>query len=171
KMSKTIGNVVDPNEIIDNYGVDAFRYYFSRHVPTLDDGDFTWEKFENAYNNELGNDLGNLVQRVANMVVRYQSGVIAGSTTSELDMQPYRLAIDALTFDRAIDEVWVIVRGLNRYLDTVKPWDIAKKRDTDPEATAHLTDVLEHAVGSLLQIGDMLVPFMPGTAAAIHQTF
>ncbi len=171
KMSKTVGNVVDPMEIIDGYGVDAFRYYFSRHVPTLDDGDFTWEKFENAYNNELGNDLGNLVQRVANMVVRYQAGVIEGNGASEHDMQPYRLAIDALTFNQAMDEVWVIIRGLNRYLDTVKPWDIAKKRETDPEAAAHLTEVLEHAVSSLLQIGDMLVPFMPGTAAAIHQTF
>jgi methionyl-tRNA synthetase len=171
KMSKTVGNVVDPIEIIDNYGVDAFRYFFSRHIPTQDDGDFTWERFENSYNNELGNDLGNLVQRVANMVVRYQAGVITGSGNSEHDMQPYRLAIDALTFDKAMDEVWVIVRGLNRYLDTVKPWDIAKKRDTDPEAAAHLSDVLEHAVSSLLQIGDMLVPFMPATAEVIHQAF
>ncbi len=86
-------------------------------------------------------------------------------------MQPYRLAIEALTFDRALDEVWVIIRGLNRYLDTVKPWDIAKKRDTEPEAAAHLTDVLEHAVTTLRQIGDLLVPFMPSTAASIHQTF
>ena len=86
-------------------------------------------------------------------------------------MQPYRLAIEALTFDQALDEVWVVIRGVNRYLDMVKPWEIAKRRDTDPEAAAHLTDVLEHCVGSLLQIGDMLVPFMPGTAAAIHQAF
>lgn len=171
KMSKSVGNVVDPNEIIDSYGADAFRYYFSRHIPTQDDGDFTWDKFENAYNNELGNDLGNLVQRVANMVVRYQSGVISGGEASKHDMQPYRLAIEAFSFDRAVDEVWVIVRGLNRYLDMVKPWDIAKRREADPEAAAHLSDVLEHAVGSLRQIGDMLVPFMPGTAAAIHQTF
>lgn len=171
KMSKTVGNVVDPIEIIENYGVDAFRYYFSRHIPTQDDGDFTWEKFENAYNNELGNDLGNLVQRVANMVVRYQAGVVNNETASEHDMQPYRLAMEALTFNVAMDEVWVIIRGLNRYLDTVKPWDIAKKRETDPEAAAHLTDVLEHSVNTLQQIGDMLVPFMPGTASAIHQAF
>ena len=76
KMSKTVGNVVDPMEIIKDYGVDAFRYYFSRHIPTKDDGDFTWEKFEKAYNGELGNDLGNLVQRVIAMIQRYQSGVI-----------------------------------------------------------------------------------------------
>src|SRR5690606_21855287 len=102
------------------------------------------------------------------MVVRYQSGVISGKTPAERDMQPYRLAMQALTFDRAVDEVWVIIRGLNRYLDTVKPWEVAKKRDTDPEAEPHLTDILEHAVGSLRQIGDMLVPFMPHAAGVIH---
>jgi len=171
KMSKTVGNVVDPNEVIDNYGVDAFRYYFARHIPTQDDGDFTWEKFENAYNNELGNDLGNLVQRVANMVVRYQAGVMGEMTKSEHDMQPYRLAFDALTFNRALDEVWVIIRGLNKYLDTVKPWEIAGKRDTDPEAAAHLSEVLEHSVATLRQVGDMLLPFMPATAEAIHTSF
>ena len=60
KMSKSIGNVVDPMEVIDKHGIDAFRYYFLRHVDTFADSDFTWEKFENAYNNELANDLGNL---------------------------------------------------------------------------------------------------------------
>lgn len=171
KMSKTIGNVVDPIEVIDNYGVDAFRYFFSRHIPTQDDGDFTWERFENVYNNELGNDLGNLVQRVANMVVRYQSGVVGGDMKPEHDMQPYRLAMEALQFNRAIDEVWKLVRGTNRYLDTVKPWEIAKKLDSDPEAVSHLADILEHAVGSLRQIAAMLTPFMPDTAQAIDKSF
>ena len=67
KMGKSLGNGVGPADIIPHYGVEAFRYYFLRHVPTQDDGDFTWEKFEAAYNGELGNDLGNLVQRVAKM--------------------------------------------------------------------------------------------------------
>ena len=89
KMSKSIGNVVDPNEIIDNYGLDAFRYYFSRHVATQDDGDFTWEKFENAYNNELGNDLGNLASRVAYTVKRYQSGVLGEIPSDEHDRHNY----------------------------------------------------------------------------------
>lgn len=171
KMSKSLGNVVDPNQIIDQYGVDAFRYYFARHVPTLDDGDFTWQKFEAAYNGELGNDLGNLVQRVASMITRYQSGVIGDARQTEHDMQPYRDAMANLEFDKALDEVWVTIRSLNQYIDRIKPWQIAKQKATDPEAEAHLAEVLAHAVGGLLQVGDLLVPFLPDTAAAIHRTF
>lgn len=171
KMSKTVGNVVDPNEVIDNYGLDAFRYFFARHIPTLDDGDFTWEKFETAYNSELANDLGNVVSRVASMITRYQAGVIGEAPQAEHDMQPYREAMEALEFNRAIDEVWLTVRSLNQYLERVKPWEIAKNRDADPEAEAHLAEVLAHAVGTLLQIGDFLVPFLPSTASLIHRTF
>lgn len=171
KMSKSVGNVVDPNAVIDQYGVDAFRYFFSRHIPTLDDGDFTWEKLETAYNTELGNDLGNLVQRVASMIGRYQAGVIADTPIGEHDMGPYRQAMDALQFNSALDETWVMVRSLNKYLEDVKPWEIAKHRETDPEAEAHLAEVLSHAVGTLRQIGDLLVPFLPDTANAIHTTF
>ncbi len=171
KMSKSVGNVVDPIEIIQQYGVDAFRYYFSRHIPTQEDGDFTWEKFENAYNNELGNDLGNLVQRVAAMITRYQAGVIGEAPQTEHDMGPYRDAMNAYEFNRALDEVWVTVRALNQYLETVKPWQIAKTRETDTEAAEHLEEVLAHASGTLLQIADLLLPFMPTTAKAIHATF
>lgn len=171
KMSKTVGNIVDPNEIIDNYGVDAFRYFFARHIPTQDDGDFTWETFETAYNTELGNDLGNAVQRVASMINRYQAGVIGNAPIGEHDMEPYRRGMRSLDFNQALDEVWLTVRSLNRYLETVKPWEIAKRKDTDPEAESHLAEVLSHAVGTLTQIADLLVPFMPTTAAAIHRTF
>lgn len=171
KMSKTVGNVVDPGEIIDNYGLDAFRYFFARHIPTLEDGDFTWEKFENAYNTELGNDLGNLVQRVSSMITRYQAGVIGDVEQGEHDMQPYRLAMEALTFNRALDEVWVTVRSLNQYLESVKPWEIAKKKETDNEAEAHLAEILAYASNTLIQIADLLVPFLPGTAKFIHDTF
>lgn len=171
KMSKTVGNVVDPNEIIDEYGLDAFRYFFSRHIPTLDDGDFTWEKFENAYNGELGNDLGNVVQRIASMVTRYQSGVIGEAPQGEHDMSKYHEAMDNLEFNKAMDEVWQMVRSLNQYLETVKPWEIAKKVGKDKEAETHLSEVLAYCVGAILQIGDLLVPFLPATAAAIHKTF
>lgn len=171
KISKTVGNVVDPMELINQYGRDAFRYYFSRHIPTLDDGDFTYEKFENAYNNELGNDLGNLVQRVSAMVKRYQAGVVGDLPTGEHDMGPYHSAMDAFEFNKAFDEVWVTVQSLNKYIEHVKPWEIAKRRDTDPEAEGHLSEVLAHAVATLEQVGDMLAPFLPDTAESIHHTF
>ncbi len=171
KISKSVGNTIDPNEIIDEYGLDAFRYFFSRHIPTLDDGDFTWEKFETAYNTELGNDLGNLIQRVASMIVRYQAGVIGETEQTEHDMTAYHQAIASLEFNKAIDEVWGKVRSLNQYIDNVKPWEIAKGIGKDPESEAHLGEVLAHCAGALLQIGDLLVPFMPTTAAAIHETF
>lgn len=171
KMSKTIGNVIDPNQVIDEYGVDAFRYYFSRHISTQDDGDFTWEKFEAAYNGELANDLGNLVKRVANMVTKYQSGVISESPKSEHDMGAYHEAIDNLEFNRAMDEVWLMVKSLNQYIENVKPWEIAKNIGKDAESESHLGEVLAYASRALIQIGDLLVPFLPSTAAKIHATF
>lgn len=171
KMSKTVGNVVDPMELIEQYGVDAFRYYFSRHISTQDDGDFGYEKFENAYNNELGNDLGNLVQRISAMVVRYQSGVVGDARQVEHDMKTYHDAIANLEFNKAIDEAWVTVHSLNRYIEQVKPWEIAKRRDTETDAAGHLEEVLGYCVGTIVQIGDMLQPFMPGMAQKIHDQF
>lgn len=171
KMSKSVGNVVDPNEVIDQYGLDAFRYYMSRHIPTQDDGDFTWEKFETAYNNELGNDLGNLVQRIASMTNRYQAGVVGEIKKGEHDIQLYRDAMEALKFDEALDQVWTEIRAVNQYLDSVKPWEVAKKKDEDPDAAEHLAEILETCAGSLLQIAMLLEPFMPQAAAKIQATF
>lgn len=172
KMSKTIGNVVDPMEIIDNYGVDALRYYFSRHVPTQDDGDFTWERFENAYNNELGNDLGNLVSRIVSMLKKYQDGVMNDVKNTHHDETVYFEAMKNFNFNQAIDEVWVHIRSINQYIDTVKPWEIAKRRTAgDPEAEHHLAEVLDYMCKSILQVADMLAPFMPTTAEKIQAVF
>lgn len=171
KISKTVGNIVDPNEIIDNYGLDAFRYFFSRHIPTLDDGDFTWQKFETAYNSELGNELGNLIQRVGSMINRYQSGVIGDHPKPEHDIKQYKDFMDELKFNRALDEVWSMVRQLNVYIENVKPWQVAKQAEQDPEAKEHLDEILAYASGSLLQISDLLQPFLPGTAKTINDTF
>ncbi len=171
KMSKTVGNVVDPMEVIDGYGVDAFRYFFTRHIPTQDDGDFTWEKFENAYNNELGNDLGNLVSRVASMISRYQAGVVGDIAIGQHDKEPFRDAMNELRFDRAVEEAWIMVRALNQYLESVKPWEIAKKRQDDTEAEQHLTEVLGHAVNTLLEIAELLEPVIPTTSQAIRTIF
>jgi len=171
KMSKSLGNGVGPMEVINAYGTDAFRYYFSRHVPTQEDGDFTWEKFENSYNNELGNDLGNLVQRVASMIQRYQAGVIGDAPQAEHDMGPYREAMAEFEFNKALDITWNTVRALNQYLENVKPWMIAKQLGKDPDAESHLAEVLAHSASTLSQIADFLTPFMPSTAEKIHQTF
>jgi len=124
-----------------------------------------------AYNTELANDLGNLVSRVAQMVTRYQAGVIGDAPKGEHDMQPYREAFERLEFNAALDEVWRMVRSLNQYIEEVKPWEVAKNREKDPDAEPHLTEILAHCAGNLLQIGDLLVPFMPDTAAKIHATF
>lgn len=171
KISKTIGNVVDPIEIIRAYGVDAFRYFFARHIPTMDDGDFTWEKFENAYNNELGNELGNVVQRVVSMITRYLEGVIGDLPQREHDERLFHESMQALEFDKALSNIWSSIRSLNIYLEDVKPWEIAKSKDTDPEAAAHLNEVLGYAAGDLLQIAVLLQPFLPTTAEAITKIF
>jgi methionyl-tRNA synthetase len=171
KISKTVGNVIDPNEIIDSYGLDAFRYFFSRHIPTLEDGDFTWEKFESAYNNELGNDLGNLIQRVASMILKYQAGVIGEAQQAEHDMSAYHEAMEGLEFNKAIDEVWNMIRSLNQYIDNVKPWEVAKGIGKDPEAEPHLAEILSHCAGALIQIGDLLQPFLPATSQRIQEIF
>jgi methionyl-tRNA synthetase len=79
--------------------------------------------------------------------------------------------MESLDFNKAVDEIWVTVRSLNQYLESVKPWEIAKRREKEPEAEAHLAEVLAHAVGTLLQIADLLVPFLPSTAETIHKMF
>jgi len=168
KMSKTVGNVVDPIEIAQNYGVDGFRYFFLRHIPTLDDGDFTWERFENAYNNELGNELGNLVQRVASMINRYQQGAIGEITEAVHDARPYHEAMQSLRLNEAFDYAWGMVRNLNGYLEEVKPWAIAKEGEAEAE---HLQHVLSYAAGNLVQISDLLAPFLPGSAKTIREMF
>ena len=165
-MSKSIGNVVAPKEITDKYGTDAFRYYFLRHVPSYEDGDFSWEKIEAAYNNELANELGNAVQRTAAMVMKYQQGLIGDIPPAEHDNAEVLEDIQACKFDRALDRVWGQVRGLNQYIDETKPWEIAKVDDKD-----HLREVLAYQASCLLEIADLLEPFLPDTAAKIRDVF
>lgn len=166
KMSKSLGNSVSPNEIIEKYGAEAFRYYFLRHIPSYEDGDFTWESFEAAYNNELANELGNAVQRTAAMIQKYQKGIIGDMPAAEHDTGAYGEALSQCRFDRALDEVWEQVRGLNQYIDVEKPWEIAKSEDED-----HLREVLAMQASDLLEIASLLEPFMPETAASITAVF
>ncbi len=166
KMSKSLGNSVSPDEILKKYGTDAFRYYFLRHVPSYGDGDFSWDVFEAAYNNELANELGNAVQRTAAMILKYQDGVIGHTPGAEHDTGAYQEALEACRFDRALDHVWDQVRGLNQYIDQEKPWAIAKTGDED-----HLREVLAQQVGDLLEIAELLEPFLPETAEKMQSIF
>lgn len=166
KMSKTLGNVIKPQDIIDEYGTDAFRYYFLRHMPSYDDGDFSHARFLAAYNGELANELGNSVQRTAAMITQYQGGITGQSPEAEHDQAQYWEAIENCRFDRALDEVWEQVRGLNQYIDEQKPWVIAKTDDKD-----HLREILAYQVSCLLEIAELLSPFMPETAQKIRYTF
>jgi methionyl-tRNA synthetase len=166
KMSKSLGNVISPKQLVAKYGVDAFRYYFLRHVPSYNDGDFTQEQFDRAYNNELANELGNAVGRTVAMIQKYQNGTIGEIPEAEHDTAEYRAAIDNCQFDRALDEVWEQVRGLNAYIDIEKPWSLAKEGDDE-----HLREVLAYQAGCLVEIADLLEPFMPVTATKIRNTF
>jgi len=166
KMSKSLGNYVAPNEVISKYGTDAFRYYFLRHIPSYDDGDFSWQTFDAAYNNELANELGNAVQRTTVMIQKYQNGLIGTIPPAEHDVAQYEAAMTECRFDRALDEVWEQVRGLNQYIEESKPWTIAKENDEE-----HLREVLAYMASNLLEIADLLKPFLPDTSAKITAIF
>lgn len=166
KMSKSLGNVVAPSDIITRFGADAFRYYFLRHIPSYSDGDYSHQRFEAAYNAELANELGNAVQRVAAMIGKYQDNIIGDIPPAEHDIHEYHVAMQACRFDKALDEVWGQVRGLNQYIDAEKPWMIAKENDSQ-----HLQEVLAYSVSNLLEIASLLAPFLPSTATAIANMF
>lgn len=166
KMSKSLGNVVAPGEIIKEYGTDVFRYFVLRHIPSYEDGEFSHARLRAAYNGELANELGNAVQRTSAMITQYQNGIIGDIPGAEHDQAQYWQAIDECHFDRALDEVWEQVRGLNQYIDEAKPWEVNKTGDTE-----HLREVLAYQVGCLLEIAEMLAPFMPETAQKIRHIF
>jgi methionyl-tRNA synthetase len=165
KMSKSKGNGVAPEEVITQYGVDALRYFLLREISSVGDGDFSWERMESVYNADLANDLGNLVQRVGVMMTKYYDGKIGDLPHHSHDTSDYDEAMAGLRFDHALEAVWLLVRGLNQFLEEEKPWQKAKD---DPEG---LSEVLHHAVSDLGQIAALLLPFMPGTAGKILATF
>jgi methionyl-tRNA synthetase len=165
KISKSLGNAVDPRELVSIYGVDALRYYLLREIPFGSDGEFTRERFETIYNTDLANELGNLVQRVAVMITKYFDGVIDEIPEHSHDVRPYKDAMDDYKFDKALAEIWRLIKGLNQYLEEEKPWALAK---TD---TVQLSEVLRHAVSDLGQIAMLLLPFLPTTAGKISATF
>ncbi len=166
KMGKSLGNFVDPLEIVDRYSTDALRYFLIRKIPSNSDGDFSWQAFEDSYNNELANELGNAVQRTLAMINNYQDGIIGEVPPPPHDIAAYQEAIKDCRLDKALDAVWLQIRGLNQYIEETKPWEIVKTGDHE-----HLNEVLSYQVSSILEISELLAPFLPATSAKIKEIF
>ncbi len=166
KMSKSLGNSIDPVELIANFGPDPLRYYLLRHIPSYSDGDFSLSSLIDSYNNELANELGNAVSRITTMIERYSGGLTNDVPPPEHDISAYEEAIKNCRLDKALDVVFEEVKGLNQYIEEEKPWELAKSEDSD-----HLKEVLAYLAGSLLQIADLLEPFLPQTADKIKAAF
>ena len=167
KMSKTIGNVVDPLALVEKYGSDAVRYFLLREIPSGDDGDFSYKKFEERYNGDLANGLGNLVQRVATLIDDKMDGELiyesARCKMKSAKSENYRKAIEEFKFHDALGEIWKLVAEANQYVDERKPWIEAKENpDGFLETMTTLTAMIHH-VSWLLQ------PFMPGTSERIFK--
>ena len=152
KISKSLGNGIDPVEVLEKHGINAFRYFFSKHIDTFLDADFTWEKFENAYRNELANDYGNLVQRLS---VLCQKNSVEKLDFSSAFVPEYAELMDQFEFTNAINKAWGMIQDVNRHIEEQKPWQLAK---TAPEQ-ARVS--LSGLVKELLIANHHLKPFLP----------
>jgi methionyl-tRNA synthetase len=169
RFSKSAGVRLDLNEAASRYGVDAFRYFLLREVPFDADGYFSWERFEERYNSDLANALGNLASRVISMVERYCEGVVpAGSPTwvddaDAVDLASYHTAMDGtrgyLPHD-ALAHLWRTVARANEYVQGSAPWTLAK----DPARRLELENVLAALIRQLARQAICVWPFMPGKA-------
>jgi len=170
KMSKSLGNVLDPFEVMDVYGTDALRYYLLREVSFGQDGSISPEGFETRYNTELANEYGNLASRTFAMIGKYRDGVVpAADPAPEVAMQFDGLAaavkerIDAVEVSAALDDVWERVRALNRFVTEREPWKLAK----DEAAATELDCVLYTLAEGLRVVSILLTPWMPSTTARL----
>jgi len=162
KMSKSRGNVVSPFELVNEYGIDAVRYYLARHLHPFEDSDFTMERFKEAYNANLANGLGNLVARVMQLAETYLSEPITPPPPAKFSGE-YTAPIESYEFNRAVDYVWSCIQKLDERIAVEEPFKLVK---TNPERGK--TGIQELAI-ELYQIGRLLYPFMPETAVKIKE--
>ena len=175
KMSKSKGNVVYPEMIVERYGLDALRYYLMRAVPFGNDGVFTPEDFIGKINFDLANDLGNLLNRTVAMINKYRGGQIpelkSGVTAFDKDLEDvaantiknFEEQMDSVHFSDALDEVWKLVARSNKYIDETEPWILAK----DEAKKDELDSVLAHLAASLRLVAILIQPVMTHTPKEI----
>ncbi len=160
KMSKSLGNVVDPMDIIKRYSEDAFRYFLIKEKPIWEDGDFSEKALVSRINGELVADLGNLVSRVLTLASRYK-GEIAGDIDLEnADIDKISSLFDSFDVTGALEEVWKFIRSVNKYINDKEPWKLEG---------AELGRVLNNSLEAIRVIAILLEPFMPASAVKIRE--
>jgi methionyl-tRNA synthetase len=174
KMSKSLGNVIDPLAIADQYSPDALRYFLLREIPFGVDGDFSMESFQLRFNGDLANDLGNLIHRSLSMLERYFDGVIPENpnpSPAETELKTLatqyatqaRLQIEEMAFPAILTLIWTLVKRANKYIEDSAPWKVA----ADSAQRARLQTILYTLMEVLRVVALALAPFMPFTAESI----